>query len=247
MTDYHAMRRAFAPDPLKLIVVAESPPEGGAYFYDDRNRGVLFREMMKLIGESPGSKIEGLRAFQARGWLLVDATYEPVNRYDDEAERNEVILRDYPRLVTDLTHLTPRRTVPIILIKKNVCELLEMKLKADGFCVLNEGLMPPFPTYRPHEFRAKFNEIINKKFEMRRRRELHAGSKDRDTDWEGNNAAFSCPVCREVFVVSAMVHEDGRVCPNPDCGKSKARVVGAKGRGGTAIIEWVEMDEARPR
>jgi hypothetical protein len=96
-----------------------------AYFYDDRNRGVLFREMMKLIGQSPRSKIEGLRAFQARGWLLVDATYEPVNKCDDEAKRNAIILRDYPRLIADLTQLTPERTVPIILIKKNVCELLE--------------------------------------------------------------------------------------------------------------------------
>jgi hypothetical protein len=65
MTDYHALRQAFAPDPLKLIVVAESPPEGGAYFYDDRNRGVLFREMMKLIGENPGNKIEGSRSNRA--------------------------------------------------------------------------------------------------------------------------------------------------------------------------------------
>jgi hypothetical protein len=160
MTDYHAMRQAFAPDPLKLIVVAESPPEGGAYFYDDRNRGVLFREMMKLIGESPRSKIEGLRAFRARGWLLVDATYEPVNKCDDEAKRNAIILRDYPQLVCYLTQLTPQLSVPIVLIKKNVRELLEKKLKANGFRVLNDGIVPPFPTYRPDEFRAKFNEII---------------------------------------------------------------------------------------
>jgi hypothetical protein len=31
-----------------------------------------------------------LRAFQARGWLLVDATYEPVNKCDDEAKRNAI-------------------------------------------------------------------------------------------------------------------------------------------------------------
>jgi hypothetical protein len=60
MTDYRAMRQAFMPDPLNLIIVAESPPESGEYFYDDRNRGVLFREMMKLIGASPQDKIDGL-------------------------------------------------------------------------------------------------------------------------------------------------------------------------------------------
>jgi hypothetical protein len=60
--------------------------------------------------------------------------------------------------------------------------LLEMKLKADSFRVLNERIVPPFPTYRPDEFRAKFNGIINKNLEVRRHRKLHAGSKDPDAD-----------------------------------------------------------------
>ena len=25
-------------------------------------------------------------------------------------------------------------------------------------------------------------------------------------DWEGNNAAFSCPACNKVFIVSALLH-----------------------------------------
>jgi hypothetical protein len=244
MTDYRALRQAFTPDTLELIIVAESPPEGGTYFYDDRNRGVLFREMMKLIGENPRSKIEGLRAFQVKGWLLVDATYEPVNKYD-EAKRNAAILRDYPKLVADLTNLMSQRAVPIILIKKNVHDLLEMKLKAEGFRVLNEGIAPPFPTYRPDEFRTKFNKIINGQFDMRCRRELQAGSNERDFDWVGNNAAFTCPVCRQIFLVSARLHTDGRDCPN--CGKSNGRVVGGKNQGGSAVLRWAKMGEGDPR
>jgi hypothetical protein len=34
-----------------------------------------------------------------------------------------------------------------------------------------------------------------------------------DEDWEGNNAAFSCPACAKVFIVSGMVHKAGRSCP----------------------------------
>jgi hypothetical protein len=34
---------------------------------------------MFQLGYSPTSKEDGLREFKRRGWILVDATYEPVN------------------------------------------------------------------------------------------------------------------------------------------------------------------------
>jgi hypothetical protein len=61
-------------------------------------------------------------------------------------------------------------------------------------------------------------------------------------DWEGNNAAFQCPVCKKVFIVSAGIHvgpggEKGwRKCPA--CAKSIGHVSGGKKSGGTAKIEW---------
>jgi hypothetical protein len=58
----------------------------------------------------------------------------------------------------------------------------------------------------------------------------------KDEDWVGNNAAFTCPVCHGVFLVSGMFHKNGRDCPK--CGKSKGRVLGGKESGGTATIEW---------
>lgn len=43
-----------------------------------------------------------------------------------------------------------------------------------------------------------------------------------DEDWEGNNAAFRCPHCTKVFIVSGTrIHGGQRKCPN--CGKSTAR------------------------
>jgi predicted RNA-binding Zn-ribbon protein involved in translation (DUF1610 family) len=62
-------------------------------------------------------------------------------------------------------------------------------------------------------------------------------------DWEGNNAAFTCPLCQKVFIVSdTRMHvgpqkEKGyRKCPA--CGKSTGRVNGGRKSGGTASIEW---------
>ena len=57
-----------------------------------------------------------------------------------------------------------------------------------------------------------------------------------DEDWEGNNAAFTCPICGKVFIVSARFHKGGRSCPG--CGKSKGRCNGGKKSGGTASLEW---------
>lgn len=64
-----------------------------------------------------------------------------------------------------------------------------------------------------------------------------------DEDWEGNNAAFRCPVCKKVFIVSdTRMHvgpngEKGyRKCPT--CSKSIGRVKGGRKSGGTATIEW---------
>jgi hypothetical protein len=66
---------------------------------------------------------------------------------------------------------------------------------------------------------------------------------DAEEDWEGNNAAFRCPVCEKVFIVSdTRMHigptgEKGyRACPK--CNKSIARVSGGRKSGGSASIEW---------
>ena len=57
-----------------------------------------------------------------------------------------------------------------------------------------------------------------------------------DEDWESNNAAFTCPQCKKVFIISGMLHKSGRDCPN--CGQSTGRVRGGKDSGGSASIEW---------
>jgi Zn finger protein HypA/HybF involved in hydrogenase expression len=57
----------------------------------------------------------------------------------------------------------------------------------------------------------------------------------RGEDWEGNNAAFTCPACSKVFIVSDLMHGGERDCP--ECRKSTGRVMGGKKSGGSASIE----------
>ncbi len=98
-SEYLTLRREFEPTNVRRVIVAESPPTSGKYFYcrDGKVTEPLFHAMMKQLDIQPTTKCDGLREFQKRGWLLVDATYEQVNECS-KRRRNSVIERDYPEL-----------------------------------------------------------------------------------------------------------------------------------------------------
>jgi hypothetical protein len=97
-SEYLDLRRLYEPQSLvRLVIIAESPPASGKYFYDPTGATSewLFAALMKQIGFSPSNKEEGLREFQRRGWILIDATYEPV-AFDERIASLEAKL-DQPR------------------------------------------------------------------------------------------------------------------------------------------------------
>jgi hypothetical protein len=160
--DYLDLRRRYEPKIIKLVVVAESPPASGLYFYDPAGAPSepLFAALMKQLRLSPTTKEDGLRDFQRSGWVLVDATYEPVDKLND-SRRDRVIDRDYALLRDDLAALMPDRSIPLILIKENVCRILEHKLVQDKFNVLNRGSVIYFPsTGRQKDFYRQFGAIL---------------------------------------------------------------------------------------
>jgi rubrerythrin len=69
-------------------------------------------------------------------------------------------------------------------------------------------------------------------------RNLESDNLQKNEDWLGNNAAFTCPVCQKVFIVSGLINKNGRTCP--ECGKSKGFCTGGKKAGGLAYIQWEE-------
>jgi hypothetical protein len=160
---YLSLRSKFEPARVSFVIIAESPPVSGKYFYDPDGKvsEPLFSALMKQLGMQPTTKREGLAEFQRRGCILVDATYEPVNALD-KRNRNLAIVRDYDALRDDLKRLLDTRwkEIPIILVKANVCKLLELKLKAEGFNVLNKGRSVYFPSSgRQRDFDRQFREI----------------------------------------------------------------------------------------
>lgn len=67
------------------------------------------------------------------------------------------------------------------------------------------------------------------------RRELDRENLATDEDWVGNNAAFTCPHCRKVFLVSGLIHRGTRSCPS--CAKSTGRCE-KSGKTWQASLEW---------
>jgi hypothetical protein len=162
---YLRLRRDYQPENIKLVIVAESPPASGKYFYDPTgsSKEPLFAAIMQQLGISPTTKKVGLRELQERGWVLVDATYQPVDKLGKNAshDRDEVITRDYPLLLDDLVSLTPNRSIPVVLIKANVCRILEPLLSKDGFHVLNGGKAIYFPSSgRQTDFKNQFGAVV---------------------------------------------------------------------------------------
>jgi hypothetical protein len=160
--EYAAIRHQYEPERLRLVVIAESPPASGRYFYraDGLTSEPLFAALMQALSILPCTKEDGLREFQRRGFLLVDATYEPVNTLG-LSSRNRVIVKDYPLLCRDLDHLMPNRSVPLVLVKANVCQLLEPKLTKNGFKVLNHGRVVYFPsTGGQKDFQRQLGAIL---------------------------------------------------------------------------------------
>ncbi len=165
--DYYLhLRKEYEPKNIKLVIIAESPPASGKYFYDTTGsrKEPLFAALMVQLGISPITKAAGLLDFQNRGWVLVDATYQPVDKLTKDAghDRDQVIVRDYPLLREDLVSLIPDRSTPVVLVKANVCRILGPRLLNDGFIVLNKGRDIYFPSNgRQPDFKKRFAGILS--------------------------------------------------------------------------------------
>jgi hypothetical protein len=63
--EYLDLRRRYEPKIIKLVVVAESPPVSGRYFYDPAGAPseALFAALMKQLRLSPSTKKRGCASF----------------------------------------------------------------------------------------------------------------------------------------------------------------------------------------
>ncbi|HSX31134.1 MAG TPA: hypothetical protein VLE99_04415 [Candidatus Saccharimonadales bacterium] len=117
---------------------------------------------MKLIDFTPANKDEGLRELAEQGYLLVNPTYTPVNKLPDK-EADKLILENYKNFRTDLDLLIKNdEKVPIVLVKSNILRLLERPMVTDGYNVINQGLLVPFPLhYHATAFQDRLKTLLS--------------------------------------------------------------------------------------
>jgi hypothetical protein len=161
---YRDLRSRYEPRQIRLIVVAESPPASGKYIYDKAGKASepLFSALMTSIRTDAPNKASGLRELMRRGIVVVDAIYEPVNSLSDDA-RDAKLVAAFPDLLSDIGDLIGTKAVPVVLIKANVCRLLEGPLRANGLNVINGGTVIYFPSSgRQPDFRRQFTEVLER-------------------------------------------------------------------------------------
>ena len=163
-------RRKYRPSNVRLLMIAESPPSSGGFFYFPKTIGKdhLFRETMKTLGLWPqNSPMRGgidktpmLRDFQSMGFYLLDSSSYPVDKMRDRARR-EAIRDELPRLMEDVRRVNPPN---IVIVKSSIFEPVKSVLEEAGFGprVLNNKPIP-FPSHGNQQgYRTRMKRLLTR-------------------------------------------------------------------------------------
>lgn len=149
---YEQLRQDHKPQHLKLLFVAESPPDPGSgsirFFYhpelsqhDNLYRGVAEAIYGTETGFTVDTKGANLRRMQADGYWLIDAVDKPVNHLSD-GDRLRLIRQGVPRLIDRCLRLAPERGV--VICHARVYGAAASGLQGAGVRVLH-AVPIPFP------------------------------------------------------------------------------------------------------
>jgi hypothetical protein len=167
---FEKARRNYRPSKIRLLIIAESPPSSGGFFYFPKTigRDHLFRETMKTLGLWPQNapmrkgveKKPMLQRFQSMGFYLLDSSKHPVDKMPNRARR-EAIQDQLPRLVGDVRRADPAN---IVIVKSSIFGPVKSALEGAGFGsrVLNNRPIP-FPS---HGNQQKYRSMMKRLFDQ---------------------------------------------------------------------------------
>lgn len=148
---YEELRGQYRPERLRVLLVAESPPDPGAgerrFFYSPALRADnLYRGVAQaLYGERDAvdilDKPAVLDRIQADGFWLIDAVDEPINKLGSAA-RARAIVAGIPRLVDRCLELAPE--LGVIICHGKVYAAAAESLREAGVVLLHDEQLP-FP------------------------------------------------------------------------------------------------------
>ena len=154
VADFNRSRRKYRPRKVRLLLIAESPPSSGGFFYFRTTIGKdhLFRETMKALDLWPRNepmrkgvdKRTMLRRFQSMGFFLLDTCVLPVDKLRP-LERRKAVESQTRRLVTDVIEADPAH---VLIVKSSIFTPVRIALRSAGLWarVLNTGRVP-FPSH----------------------------------------------------------------------------------------------------
>jgi hypothetical protein len=133
MDNYIVARDRFKPSGrIRFLLIAESPPASGGYFYFDwtTGRSSLFSETMKALGWFPEDepmpkgfdKVSLLRKFQSLEFFMIDVSYRPLDKGLSRKEREDCLKNEIPRRVDEIRKLDPES---IIIVKVTLFNMVK--------------------------------------------------------------------------------------------------------------------------
>jgi hypothetical protein len=149
---YDALRVRYRPDPVRLLLVGESPPDPRSgerrFFYapklasaDNLYRGVASALYGQEAGFDLRDKPEVLGRMQRDGVWLIDATETPING-KPTGERRRAIREGLGRLERQCTEIEP--SVGVLICHAVVFREAATRLRTAGVRVLHDAPLP-FP------------------------------------------------------------------------------------------------------
>ena len=167
--EYERSALKYKPEKKKIeyLFIAESPPHRPTkdgkpryfYFDDVMDKDNLLRYIIKGVFSEKYNKNDKKRCLgrlRDKGFFLIDAVEYPIDNLPEGKERNDHVKKNIHILLEKIKDLVNNDT-KIILIKRNIFEILIKKLKAPEFNVINKKLLP-FPS---RGWQNKFSEELS--------------------------------------------------------------------------------------
>lgn len=161
-------REKYRPANIRLLFVAESPPEDVKrffYFEDVREQDSLFLEMMKVVYDvnepAPimrANKKSYLEKFRDDGYYLEDALDHPIGV--KKTEDKIAVIKKYRSTFMSKLAQTIEKSVPIILIARPVYDGLRKLLIQKGYKVLNTEMIDFPGSGGQTNFRIKMARVL---------------------------------------------------------------------------------------
>jgi hypothetical protein len=152
--NFSRARRKYRPRKVRFLLIAESPPSSGGFFYFPTTIGKdhLFRETMKALKFWPENepmrkgidKRSMLRKFRSMGFYLLDACISPVDKMPP-GERRRAVLSQTRRLSNDVIKTDPSH---IFIVKTTIFNPVSQAMQEAGMHkrVINT-MAVPFPSH----------------------------------------------------------------------------------------------------